>query len=120
MGVAQKGVLSFATGDQSPPISIQYFNRGKPATPTTPAVPKTPRDLSAYTAKLSFRVSATRVVVRDADMSQAAEGIVEFDWGPTDLDTVGTYDAQITLIDNAGRAQTWNVLVISVYASTRS
>lgn len=71
-------------------------------------------DLTGYTATLAFRISATRVVTKFADMSNAINGQFSFAWSTGDLDTPGQYPAQVTLVNSAGGRQSWQQIFIGI------
>lgn len=104
MRTQQAATLSYVQNDTQPPVSFTIVG--------TDGV--TPMDLTGYQATLAFRVSPTRVVTKAATFTNAAGGQFSFGWAAGDLDTVGQYQAQVTLISSAGGRQSWQQIFITV------
>jgi hypothetical protein len=50
---------------------------------------------------------ATKINRGSAAITTAASGIVTYSWGTADVDTVGTYEAEMEILWNDGKAETF-------------
>ncbi len=101
---AQIANLAYVQGDSAPGPQLTFRDY----------LTRQPRDLTGYTATLAYRVNPSRIVEVEADLTQAASGIVRFSWSVSDLDTVGEYQAQVSLIAPSGQRQTFQQFYLSV------
>ncbi len=63
----------------------------------------TPRDLSGFTAKLSYRVAAGTPTVRDAEVTDANDGVVAYEWRAGDSDEAGVMRGELVVGDGDKR-----------------
>jgi hypothetical protein len=75
--------------------------------------------VSQFPGGVTFRmVSGTLVIGGAGTVTADAIGNLSYQWGPTDLDIVGTYEAYFIGVDGVGRIETfpraYNLIVVVI------
>jgi hypothetical protein len=91
--------LTFVQGDTAPDLLSQLHEEADPSVPV---------DLDQATVRFQMRKNDDRrfTVNAVAEITDAANGRVRYQWGPNDLATPGTYEIQWEVTYPGGRIQT--------------